>query len=285
MPNYLKEEKKLQILHLLVEGNSCRSVSRLTGCHLVTILKYLVEAGEHCEYVLDICLRNLKLEHIQCDEIWTFTTKKDRVLTDAEKDNPELGSQYLFMAMDSKTKLIASHLIGKRTRENTEAFMADLYDRLVLPTSHEAMLDPDNRPQMSTDAFGPYLNAVDWIFQRKVKYGQVVKSYDGSQQQERRYAPARLSRVQRRDQWGVADETTISTSHIERCNLSVRTFMRRFTRLALGFSKKLDNLKAATSLFIAHYNFCRIHGTLKRTPALAAGVTDRKWSLADLMAA
>jgi IS1 family transposase len=278
MPNHLKAKRQEEIIHLLVEGNSCRSISRLTGAHLETILRHLVMVGQGCKQLLHQRLRNLDLRHIQADEIWTFCTKKQGTLSDAEKLNPHMGDQYLFVALDTDTKLVVTFALGKRTRKTTDVFLKDLARRIVLPElAHEG-----DKPQLSTDAFGPYREAVDLIFADKIDYGQIVKIYHPSEQPGR-YGPPDVVATKRKDIRGIADLWKICTSHIERNNLTIRTFLKRFTRLSLGFSKKRANLWAAICLHVAHYNFCRIHGTLKTTPAVAAGVTEEPWTLEQLL--
>lgn len=277
MSNHITPEKKLRILKLLVEGNSVRSAARIVGSQHRTVLRHLVQAGETCRQFLHQKLRNLKVKNVQADEIWTFCGKKQGRLTDEEKQNPELGDQYVFISLDRDSKLICNYAIGKRDGETTARFIEDLARRIVLPEfPHES-----ERPQLSTDAWPAYPDAVASSFGRRVDYGQLIKRY-GESEQEGRYGPPDVSSVDRRPMWGIKDIFTICTSHVERCNLTIRTFVRRFARLSLSFSKKLDNLKAAFALHVYFYNFCRIHGSLKRTPALAAGVTDRLWSLDDL---
>lgn len=277
MANHMKPEKRLQLLRLLCEGNSIRSTARLCGTNIRTVLRHLVIAGEECRQFLHQELREIEVNHVQCDEIWTFVGKKQGRLSADEKSNSRIGDQFLYVALEQDTKLICTYAIGKRDKPTTDRFIEDLARRIIVPDyPHES-----GRPQVSTDGWGAYPDAIASSFGRRVDYGQLIKNY-GDQSQEGRYGPPDVVATDRRPIWGVENVATICTSHVERCNLTIRTFLKRFTRLSLGFSKKLDNLKAAVALHVFHYNFCRVHGTLKRTPALAAGVADRLWKLDDL---
>lgn len=272
MANILPELTQRQIIHLLVEGNSIRSIERLTGCHRDTIMRLGVRAGDKCRDFLDAKLRHLNLRHVEADEIWTFVQKKQGRVTDG---NPTIGDQFLWVAIDQDTKLVATFIVGKRTSEVANAFMADLAGRIV-----------SDYPQLSTDGFNAYANAVERVFGNEVAYGQIIKDFD-EPVQPGRYGPPEMVATERKQILGLTDidPFSICTSHVERHNLTIRTFMKRFTRLALGFSKKLENLAAAVALYIAHYNFCRVHGSLRITPAMAAGITDHVWELDELLAA
>jgi IS1 family transposase len=273
--NFLDREKQIQVLRLLSEGNSIRSTVRLTGIHKSTIMRFVVRFGNACREFLDDSLANLNLRHVQCDEIWTFVKKKQGHLHGNELRNDKIGDIYLFTALDTDTKLIASFSVAKRTSEATQAFIADLEKRMV----RQPLSDPQS-PQISTDGWGPYVPAIARSFVGSVRHGVLVKNYVNPE--VGRYAPPDLVKADRYNVQGIRDLTTICTSHVERCNLTIRTFMKRFTRLALGFSKKLENLVAATAIHVAVYNFCRMHGSLKCTPAMAAGVIDTLWSMDDL---
>lgn len=241
-------------------------------------MNLMVKVGQKCREFLDGKMRNLSLNHLECDEIWTFCRKKQRKLSGAEKDNPKLGDQYLYVALDLETKLIPSFVIGKRNKEVTEMFMQDLAERLVIPPAWH----PRPQPQISTDGWQAYPDAVDNAFGGSASYGQIIKDFEASDQPGR-YAPPDLVTTLRRVIQGNIDKKSICTSHVERHNLSIRTFLRRFTRLALGFSKKLENLIACTSLYIAYYDFCWLHGSLAGTPAMAAGLAGHPWSLRELI--
>jgi hypothetical protein len=277
--NILPRDQQLEALHLLVEGVSLRSVTRLTRIHRTAVMNLMVRAGHRLYGFLDARMQNLHLGHVQCDELWTFVRKKQGRLTPEEQADDTIGDQFLFVALDQDTKLIPSFLIGKRNKENTEAFMLDLANRMVTPTVGTR---PANRPQISTDGWAAYPGAVDLAFADTVRHGVLIKDFEESEQPGR-YGPPVLVSESRRPMTKDLHPAAICTSHVERSNLTARTFMRRYTRLALGFSKKLDNLFAATALYVAHYNFCRKHITIDTTPAVAAGLTRHRWSLAELL--
>jgi IS1 family transposase len=276
MANILPKEKQLQVIHLLVEGNSIRSIERLTGVQKKTTMRLLVKFGNACKDLLDERMRDLNLRHVQADEIWTFVGKKENRIPDAEKTHL-IGDQFVYVALDTDTKLIASFAIGKRSADLTRRFMVDLAQRVVTGNIFR------NEPvvQVSTDGFKCYPEAVDLAFGPNVKFGTIVKDFRNA---VRPYTPSEIVGSRRRGIFNIGgrQERTICTSHVERSNLTIRTFIRRFTRLTLGFSKKLENLAAAVALHVAHYNFCRIHGSLRCTPAMAAEVTNAPWTLEEL---
>jgi IS1 family transposase len=222
-------------------------------------------------------MRNLTLKHLECDEIWTFVRKKQGKLTDAERGNIAIGDQYLYVAVDQETRLIPSYIIGKRNYAVTCWFIDDLAKRLVLPEPWQGEL-----PQLSTDGWQSYRPAIENAFGQRAAHGVMIKTFFESEQPGR-YGPPVLENTDRRVISGRITEQSICTSHVERHNLSIRTFLRRFTRLALGFSKKIEALEAAVALYVAHYNFCRVHGTLAKTPAMAARLTGHPWALAELL--
>jgi IS1 family transposase len=269
----LKSDKRSTVLRLMVEGNSIRSAERITRVHRDTITRLLLHAGGLCRAFLDERMRGLKLDHLQIDEIWTFVRIKQAHIP-GDWDDAEIGDQYLFVGIDQETKLVPSFTIGKRTAENAERFMLDLADRIA----HS----PDHRPQISTDGFAAYPGAVDLAFAQEARYGQLIKDFTEGEQLGR-YGPPEMVRADRRPFWGIDDPYSICTSHVERNNLNLRNFMRRFTRLSLGFSKKLENLEAAVALHMCYYNFCWRHGTTRVTPAMAAKVTGELWSLDRLI--
>jgi IS1 family transposase len=275
MANVLDSQKQQAIIHLLVEGNSIRSIERLTGVHRDTIMRLAVRVGGKCKVFLNAWQRNLKLRHVQVDEIWTFVGCKQHNINKALVRTPEMGDQFLYIAFDQDTKLIATFAIGKRNTEVTQAFMYDLADRIV--TDH---------PQLSSDGWQAYPNAVKNAFGDEVAYGQIIKEFN-EPVQPGRYGPPVMVASERRQITGLADMDlkSICTSHVERNNLTIRHFIKRFTRLTLCFSKKLENLAAAVALHVAYYNFCRVHGTTRITPAMAAGITDHVWELDELLAA
>jgi transposase-like protein/IS1 family transposase len=264
-------DKAVSILKLLVEGMSIRSIERVTGVHRDTIINVLCMAGERCARLLDATMRNLSCKLIQCDEIWTFCFKKQRRV---RKDDPaEFGDQWVFVAIDAETKLIPCYAIGKRTKGTTDALIGDLSERIT------------NRVQITTDGFRFYVDSVERYFGADVDFAQLVKLYGdyGQHGSEAKYSPSPIMDCIVKIKQGNPDEKHISTSYIERQNLTMRMSMRRFTRLTNGFSKKAENLKAAAALHFAHYNFCRVHQTLRVTPCMQANITNRVWHIADLL--
>jgi IS1 family transposase len=237
-------------------------------------MRLVARFGNQCRAYLDAKLTNLSLDHVQIDEIWTVCQIKEGHAKKRNLDTARIGDHYLFTALDTQSKLLVSFAVGKRTWETTNTFIADLRKRLVTPA-----LVGEDRPQLSTDGFQPYLPAIRRHFQGAVRHGVLIKNYSDT---TGRYAPPKLARTDRININGITNLRTICTSHVERNNLTIRTFMKRFARLALGFSKKVENLVAATAIHVAVYNFCRIHGSLKSTPAMAAGVVDRLWGMGDL---
>jgi IS1 family transposase len=218
------------------------------------------------------------LSHLQCDEIWTFVQKKQGRLKPEEAHNTAIGDQYLFIALDEETKLIPSFVLGKRTRETTALFIDELAQRVV----HRESFQQGHHLRISTDGWQSYPICIEDAFGSGAKYGQIIKTF-AEAEQPGRYGPPVLVNSQRRVLIGDFDQWEICTSHVERNNLSIRTFLRRFTRLALGFSKKLACLDAAVVLYVAHYNFCRPHGSLLGTPAMAARLTGHPWTLEELL--
>ncbi len=299
MCNVLKPERQKQVLHMLAEGNSIRSAERLTEVHRDTICRLVVRFGNGCKRLMDSHLRNLTLQHVEVDEIWTFVAKKQARLTLEEKAVCyDMGDVYLWTCLDKYTKLVASFLVGKRSADNARKLMVDLSHRLVMPAQHSGY--PHLRwpaeclyiTQISTDGFSGYPEAVDLAFGAYAKYGQIMKDYRNADQPGR-YAPPEMVGTQRKGVYGLNEfeERTICTSHVERHNLTIRTLMRRFTRLSLGFSKKLENLEAACAMFLAYYNFCwrtrypdQSGKPGKRRPpaAMLAGVTDHPWKFDEL---
>jgi IS1 family transposase/lambda repressor-like predicted transcriptional regulator len=270
--NRLPIEKRAQILALLVEGNSMRAVTRLTGVSINTVTKLLEDVGLACNLYQAQTLVNLPCKRVQCDEIWAFCYAKEKNVAPEHKGELGYGDVYTWTAMCADTKLMVSYAVGKRDADVANAFMQDVASRLA------------NRVQMSTDGFHPYFDAVEGAFGRDIDYGQLIKLYGGGSQAEaaRRYSPAEFVRSEQRVITGNPDPAHISTSYVERQNLTMRMGMRRFTRLTNGFSKKVANLEHAVSLHFMHYNFARIHKTLRVTPAMAAGITDHVWSLEEI---
>jgi IS1 family transposase len=269
MVNRTPLARRTQIIGALVEGNSIRATERMTNTHRDTVMRLMVEVGEGCQRIMDEKMRNLPSQRIQRDEIWSYVRKKQARLKPGE--SARAGDFWTFVALDPDTKLVPSHRVGKRTRENAVAFMADLSERLT------------NRVQISTDSLRTYVDAVEQAFGADVDYGQIVKFYDAETIGPGRYSPPRVTGAERTIIAGAPDRRHISTSLVERQNLTMRMQMRRFTRLTNAFSKKLENLKAAVALHFCHYNFVRQHKSLRITPAMAAGVSDWLWTLEELV--
>jgi IS1 family transposase len=285
--NVLSIEDQISVIHHLVEGVSLRSITRMTGIHRTTVLKILVRFGSACRDFLDQQMRGLELRHLEVDEQWTFCLKKQGKLKDHERDNPRIGDQYLWLAIDMHTKLVPTFAIGKRSADNARRFMVDLADRIALPTATDTGERPGIVPQISTDGFNAYPEAVDLAFGSYCRYGQIVKDYRNADQPGR-YGPPELVGTDRREVFGYVPLATICTSHAERFNLTTRTLLKRFTRLSLCFSKKLENLVAAVAIYVAYYNFCwrprekGKRGRQKATPAMMAGMTSRPWDISEL---
>ncbi len=270
--NRLSTKQRQAVIAALVEGNSIRATVRMSGVAKNTVTKLLVDLGTVCSIHMDHAMRDLTLEHIQVDEIWAFVYAKQKNVP-AEK-REEAGDVWTWVAMDSDTKLVPTYRIGGRDLSEASAFMTDLASRL------------NNRPQITSDGHAPYRLAVAGAFGNGVDYAQLIKVYgkDRSNKPERRYSPAICLEAVPHRVTGNPDPAHISTSHVERLNLTMRMSMRRYTRLTNAFSKKVENLTAAVSLHFMHYNFCRVHQTLGQTPAMAAGVSDHVWKLPELIA-
>lgn len=271
MANHLPVEKKSLILNLLAEGNSIRSIVRISGASKNTVSKLLLDAGSKAREILDREMVNLDCSRLEVDEIWCFVQKKQAMLTDEERYEDRLGDQYVFVALDPKTKLVPTFLVGKRTLSNATSFMYDLKNRVR------------SRFQLTTDAFVAYTEAVDFIFGADIDYAQIHKQYKSEYVGERRYSPPKISGVIIKPIIGEPIKKYISTSLVERQNLTIRMQMRRFTRLTNAFSKSLKHLNAALALHFYHYNFMRIHQTTRVTPAMEGKVTRRMWTWNDLL--
>ncbi|MGD1045924.1 MAG: IS1 family transposase [Bacteroidota bacterium] len=269
--NTLPLSKKALILSSLVEGLSIRSIERLTNTHRDTIMRLLVEAGTRARDILDSQMMNLESKRIQVDEIWTFVGKKQKRLSPEERTSNDLGDQYVFVAIDADTKLVPSFIVGKRTSDVAYSFMSDLKGRIR------------NRFQLSSDSFSAYYDTVDFVFGTDIDYGQVHKNYREESKGEKRYSPPCITSVTLKSLIGEPVRKHISTSYVERQNLTMRMQMRRFTRLTNGFSKKLDNLKAAIALHFFFYNFVRVHQSLRVTPAMQANITNHIWNFEELL--
>jgi IS1 family transposase len=275
--NVLPREKQLLVLNMLVEGASLRSITRLIGVHRTTIANLMVTVGEKCRAMLDRWMKNLTLDHVELDEIWTFVQKKQGRIPVGEIDDA-IGDQFVYYGIDQATKLIPCFAVGKRTKQTTDLFIEDLASRMVLPD----LFGPGPHPQLSTDGYPAYRDSIDSAFAGRADHGVLIKDYRNADQPGR-YGPPEMVATIRRVINGNITERSICTSHIERSNLTMRTMLRRFTRLSLGFSKKLENLIACVALYVAHYNFSRWHSTLGKTPAMAAKITGHPWTMDELL--
>ncbi|MEL6980071.1 MAG: IS1 family transposase [Pseudomonadota bacterium] len=271
--NKLPLHKRVQILSMLVEGSSMRSISRVADVSINTVTKLLESAGEACLALHDEHVRGVKAERIQADEIWSFCYAKAKNVEAAVAAPDEAGDVWTWTALDADSKLMVAYFVGDRTAEAAHILIGDLKDRIV------------GRPQISTDQLDLYRTAIDDVFGLDVDYGQIQKTYGTDPAAARgRYSPPVCNGAKKRRVQGRPDEAHISTSFVERSNLSIRMQNRRFTRLTNAFSKKFQNHVHALALYFAFYNFIRIHKTLKVTPAMAAGITDRLWSMEDVVA-
>jgi IS1 family transposase len=294
MANVLMKERQKQVLDILSNGASIRAAERLTRVHRDTICRLVVRFGNACRDFLDCQLRDLQLSHVEVDETWTYVQKKQaRLTTEEREERNDIGDIYLWIGIDQPTRLIPTFALGKRSADNARRFMVDLSNRLIRPKPHESDAHAFGlggyRPiiQISTDGFAAYPEAIDLAFSAHVKFGTIQKEYRNAQII---YTPSEMVGTIRRGVFGINEQEarSICTSHIERHNLTTRTFMKRFNRLTLGFSKKLENLAAATAMYVAYYNYCwrpRKPGkTGKRfpTPCMMAGITVKPWSFAEL---
>lgn len=271
--NKLDRKARAQILQLLCEGMAIRAVSRVTGASKNTIAKLLVSAGHACAAYQDRTLRNLPCKRIQLDEIWSFVYAKNKNVAGAKSAPEGAGDVWTWTAICADTKLLMSWLLADRSADAALAFVSDLSGRLA------------NRVQVTSDGHKAYLEAVDTAFQGEVDYAMLVKHYSGIEQPaaETRYSPATCVGAEKKPKIGNPDAKHISTSFAERSNLTMRMHMRRFTRLTNAFSKKVENHAHAIALHTMYYNFVRIHQTLKVTPAMAAGASDKLWEVADIV--
>ena len=271
--NKLDPIKQAQVVSALVEGCSIRATVRMTGVAKNTIVKLLVELGAACSDYLNEHLVNLNCQRVQIDEIWSFCYAKAKNVTPEIKEkNPFAGDVWTWVAIDADTKLIPSWIVGPRDGVTARIFVNDLARRLA------------NRIQLTSDGLSVYLAAVEKAFHGEVDYAMLQKIYNDTSEGQKRYSPAECIGCERKVIDGYPDPAHVSTSYIERQNLTMRMSMRRFTRLTNGFSKKLENHVAMVALHVFHYNYVRIHQTLRVTPAMEAGISDHVWSIAELIA-
>lgn len=267
--NRLSKQQQTQIIASLVEGNSLRATARMCGVAFNTVLKLVPQIGKACADYQDKTLRNLNCKIVETDEIWSFVGSKEKNTTE-ERKAKGCGDVWTWIAIDAETKLVPSFTVGTRGAQTANRFMQDLASRLA------------NRIQLTTDGYRVYLQAVEDAFGSEIDYAMLIKIYGNDAEAETRYSPAECTGTQVVGITGKPNARHISTSYVERQNLTMRMQMRRFTRLTNGFSKKIENHYWAIALHYMHYNFCRIHQTLRVTPAMAAGVTDRVWDITDI---
>jgi len=270
--NRLDLEKRAQILHMLVEGNSLRATARMADVSRNTVDKLLRDVGAACLNYQDKALRDLPCKRVQCDEIWSFVYAKQKNVPEGKRDEFGYGDVWTWTAICADTKLVPCWHVGTRGAEAAKFFMDDLADRL------------SNRIQLTTDGHRVYLEAVRGAFGSSVDYAQLVKLYGPEPKGQHRYSPAKCNGAKKSNVTGSPNPAHASTSFVERQNLTMRMSMRRFTRLTNAFSKKVDNHMHAISLHYMYYNFGRIHQTLKVTPAMEAGLTEHVWSLEEIAA-
>jgi transposase-like protein/IS1 family transposase len=269
---YLAVEKAESILAMLLEGASVSTVERLTGVHHATILKLLVLAGEKCERVMAEKIRQVQVRDVECDEVWSFIGKKEKRVR--PEDDHNLGDCYTFVAIERHSKLVLNVAIGKRDQRTTDVFIEGV--RHATARGHF---------QITTDGFAPYRSAISTTLHDRCDFAQLIKVYRAPQDGEKRYSPAEVASVEVVPVMGQPDPERICTSIVERSNLSIRMGVRRFTRLTNAFSKKWENHAAAVMLWFAFYNFCRVHRSLRVTPAMEAGIADHVWSVRELLEA
>jgi IS1 family transposase len=274
--NRLSIERRAQILAMLTEGNSLRATARMAGCSFNTVSKLLLDVGGACSEYQDRALQELGCELIQADEIWSFVGSKAKNVPEGHEDDPNYGDVWTWVAIDADTKLVPSWLVGQRTMDDCWTFIEDLRGRVR------------GRIQLSTDGHASYRGAVGLVFGSDIDWATIHKQYKTEHRGEGRYSPPICTGTTKKTRIGNPDPDKVSTSYVERQNLTMRMNIRRFTRLTNAFSKKLENHSAAVALHFMAYNFARPHKTLAdpypRTPAMAAGVSDRIWTMTEIAA-
>lgn len=268
--NRLSRDERIQVLKQLLEGASLSSAARITEVSMPAILSLLVDVGAVCAAAHDRMVRGLKTQRVECDELWQFVARKAKNASDEHKARGE-GDSWTWIGIDADSKLIISYLVADRCGDAAKEFMGDLASRLT------------NRVQISTDGYAPYIEAVEEAFGADVDYAQVIKQYGNTPEGEKRYSPATCTGVKKITITGNPDPEFMSTSYVERTNLTVRTADRRFTRLTCAFSRKLANHVASVHLHFFAFNFVRVHRSLKVTPAMEAGITDHVWTVGEIV--
>jgi len=274
----LTPDKQATVLSARVEGASIRATERMTGVEKKTIGRLILRTGKAAQRLLDEEIRHVRCDQLQLDEVWCFVGKKKAQLKPTD-DVAAKGDFWTWVALDPESKLVPSHVVGKRGLADAHDFLRDLRRRV------------DGRCQLNTDRLNAYRSAIwgEWSEDApdggfvRPDWGSVVKRYKGEPTGFGRYSPPKIASMERRVESGTPDEGRISTSHVERQHLTMRMGMRRFTRLTNGFSKSVESLRAAVAVHFVYYNFVRKHETIKTTPALAAGVADRRWTMLDLV--
>jgi IS1 family transposase len=271
MANKLEKNKKVSAVSMLCEGNSIRSIERMTGVHRDTIMRLGVRMGEGCQHLMDEKMKNLPCRNIQVDEVWGFVGKKQKNATREDRRNGE-GDVWTWIAIDADTKIVPSFSVGDRSQYMANTFIEDLASRL----SH--------RVQLSSDGLAAYQSAVERAFGCEVDYGSIIKTFNQTQvAEQRRYSPPEVVKVTKMPVTGTPDIDLISTSFVEKQNHTLRMHCRRLSRLTNAFSKKLENFKAAVALHYAYYNFVKTHKTIRCAPAVEAGVINSAWTVSDLV--
>mgnify|MGYP006266882489 CR=1 FL=1 len=274
--NKLSLEKRTQIITCLVEGNSIRSTCRMTGAAKGTVTRLLESVGTACGEYQDKHLVDLTCNNLQCDEIWSFCYAKEKNVPEEYKGVPGYGDVWTWVAIDADTKLVPSWYVGDRSAESAYEFLSDIQKRM------------SDRIQLTSDGYPAYIEQVKTVFGNEIDYAMLTKIYGGNMEDERRYSPAEYVTLRKDPVIGMPEMDKVSTSYVERQNLTMRMSMRRFTRLTNAFSKKIENLEAAVALHFMYYNFSRPHKALNKerslgiTPAMAAGVADHQWSVEEI---
>jgi IS1 family transposase len=266
-------DRAVLVLSLLTEGMSIRGTERVTGHHRDTIMRLLVLAGGRCERLLDEMVRDVPVEDVEADELWSFIGMKQKTKDRKGLDSPELGDCYTFLGLERSSKLILTHYTGQRTWNSTEIFVSKLAKATAGPF------------QLTTDGWDGYGYAVPQYLRGRADYAQLIKEYGTESEAERRYSPPRIIGTEKRYILRHPDPDRVCTSYAERLNLDVRMKCRRFTRLTNAFSRKLANHRAAVAVMVAAHNLCWMHRTIRMTPAMKAGLVNRPWSIGELLAA